>query len=156
MFERAEAAVKEAYDSEAETQDAALLLPYEKQRGTTSRTVAPWLPASRGFAWSSRDSAKEITSLGESGPHQPSIETDAEESRADWDPEGWHPEDATVEIWCAESAELVDMLGSSLRENQMHFRFTQTGGRHTLFVLPEDETRAREIVREVARGVSPE
>jgi hypothetical protein len=156
MFERAEAAVKEAYDSEAETQDAALLLPYEKQRGTTSRTVAPWLPASRGFAWSSRDSAKEITSLGESGPHQPSIESDAEESRADWDPEGWHPEDATVEIWCAESAELVDMLGSSLRENQMHFRFTQTGGRHALFVLPEDETRAREIVREVARGVSPE
>src|SRR5580658_1248038 len=85
MFERAEAAVKEAYGSGAETQDAALLLPYEKQRGTTSRTVAPWLPASRGFAWSSRDSAKEITSLGESGPHQPSIETDAEESRADWD-----------------------------------------------------------------------
>src|SRR5580658_6601307 len=85
MFERAEAVVKEAYNSEPETQDAALLLPYEKQRETTSRTIAPWLPASRGFAWSSRDSAIEITSPGESGPHQPSIETDAEESRADWD-----------------------------------------------------------------------
>jgi hypothetical protein len=158
MFERAEAAVKEAYGSgaEAEEQDAALLQPFEKKRATTSRTVVPWLPASRGFAWSSRDSAKEMTSPGESAPEQPSIETVAEESRTDWDPEGWHPEDATAEIWSAESPELVDMLGSSLRENQIHFRFTQSGGKNTLFVLPEDESRAREIVREVVEGAPPE
>ncbi len=160
MFERAEAVVKEAYGSgaeaEAEAQDAALLLPYEKQRVTTSRTVAPWLPASRGFAWSGRDSAEKMTSAGESAPEQASVETVAEELRGDWDPEGWHPEDETVEIWSAESAELVDMLGSALRENQIHFRFTQTGGKHKLLILPEDETRAREIVREIVEGVPPE
>jgi hypothetical protein len=77
MFERAEAAVKEAYGSgaEAEAQDAVLLLPYEKQRATTSRAVTPWLPASRGFAWSGRDSEEARTSAGESAPVQPSIET---------------------------------------------------------------------------------
>jgi hypothetical protein len=158
MFERAEAVVKEAYGSEveAEAQDAALLLPYEKQRAATSRTVTAWLPASRGFAWSRRDSAEGTTVGGESAPEQGSVENDAEESRAEWDPEGWQPEDATVGIWSAESAELVDMLGSSLRENEIHFRFTQNGGKYTLFVLPEDETRAREIVREVVEGALPE
>src|SRR5580704_12229361 len=71
-FERAEAAVKEAYDSgaEAEEQDAALLLPYEKERATSSRTVVPWLPASRGFAWSNRGGAEEMPSSGESAPEQ--------------------------------------------------------------------------------------
>jgi hypothetical protein len=160
MFERAEAAVKEAYGSETEAeagaQDAALLLPYEKERATSSRTVVPWLPASRGFAWSNREGAKEMTSVGEPAPEQPSVEIVAEESRGDWDPEGWHPEDATAEVWSAESAELVDMLGSSLRENQIHFRLMQAGGKHRLFVLPEDEARAREIVREIVEGVSPE
>lgn len=158
MFEKAEGAVKEAYGSgaEAETQDAALLLPYEKERVTSSRTVVPWLPASRGFAGSNRGGTKEMAAPGESAPEPPSVETDAEELRADWDPEGWHSEDATAEIWSAESAELVDMLGSSLRENQIHFRFTQTGGKHRLFVLLENETRAREIVREIVEGVSPE
>jgi hypothetical protein len=48
------------------------------------------------------------------------------------------------------------MVGSSLRENQIHFRFTQSGGKNTLFVLPEDESRAREIVREVVEGAPPE
>jgi hypothetical protein len=157
-FERAEAAVKEAYGSgaEAEEQDAALLLPFEKKRVRASRTVAPWLPAARGFAWSSRDSAKEMTAPREFAPEEPSVETVAEELRTDWDSKGWHPEDATAEVWSAESAELVDMLGSSLRENQIYFRFTQTGGKHTLFVLPEDEARAKEIVREVLEGVPPE
>jgi hypothetical protein len=156
QFEKAEAAVKEAYGSEPEPEDAAGLVPYEKRRETTSRTITPWLPASRGFAWSDRDSGETTTSASESATEQGTVETDAEESRADWDPEGWQPEDATVGIWSAESAELVEMLGSSLRENQIHYRFAQNGGRHTLFVLPEDETRAREIVREVVEGVSPE
>jgi hypothetical protein len=156
MFERAEAAVKEAYGPETEPEDAALLLPYENQRATTSRAVTPWLPASRGFAWSGGDSAEARTSAGEPVLEKPSIETIAEEPREDWDPEGWHPEDATVEIWSAESAEPVDMLGNSLRENKIHYRFTQAGGKHTLFVLPDDETRAREIVREVVEGVPPE
>jgi hypothetical protein len=156
MFERAEAVVKEAYGSETEPEDAALLLPYEKERVTTTRAVTPWLPASRGFTWSGRDSAEKMTSVDDSAPGQSFVETVAEEPRENWDPEGWHPEEATVEIWSAESAEPMDMLGSSLRENQIHYRFTQTGGKHKLFILPEDEKRAREIVREIVEGVPPE
>ena len=48
------------------------------------------------------------------------------------------------------------MLGCCLRENRIHFRHSETGGEYQLFVLPEDETRAREIVREVVEGVPPE
>jgi hypothetical protein len=156
MFERAEAVVKEAYGTDEDPQDAALLLPYEKQRVTTSRTITPWLPASRGFAWSRREGASEPVNQAGFVSEPPSVETDAEATRRDWDPENWHPEDAGEEVWSGDSAELVDMLGSSLRENHIHFRRALTGSKHTLFVLPEDESRAREIVREVVEGAPPE
>jgi hypothetical protein len=156
MFERAEAVVKEAYNSEPETQDAALLLPYEKQRETTSRTIAPWLPASRGFAWSSREKEPEQTAQPMPVPETPLAETDADESRRGGDPENWDPEDAGAEVWSGESAELADMLCSSMGENQIRFREVQGVGKHRLFVLPVDEMRAREIVREVVEGVPPE
>jgi hypothetical protein len=93
-----------------------LLLPYEKERATSSRTVVPWLPASRGFAWSGGNSAEKMTSVDDSAREPSFLETFAEEPREDWDREDWHPEDATVEIWSAESAEPVDMLGSVARE----------------------------------------
>jgi hypothetical protein len=156
MFERAEAVVKEAYGSDEQPQDAALLLPYEKQRVTTSRTIAPWLPASRGFAWSRRDVTGEEMSQAAAVPEKHPVERQAAERRSDWDPENWQPEDASVEVWSGEAAELADMLGSSLVENQIHFRGVQAGGKHKLFVLPEDASRAREIVREVVEGVPPE
>lgn len=155
LFERAETVVKEAYGSDAEPQDAAQLLPYEKQRVTASRTISPWLPASRGFAWSSRDRAEETTPQPESTSEQPSADSFVQEPCSDWDPDGWHPEDATAEVWSEGSPEFSDMLGSSLKENQIHFRFTQSGGKRRLFVLREDESRAREIVREVVEGVPP-
>ena len=154
QFEKAEAIVKEAYGSTAEPEDAAPT-PYEKQRVGSSRTIAPWLPASRGFAWSGREK------IGESSPTEPAadrsrVESDPEQLRSDWDPGEWHPEDATLEIWAGEQAELGELLAASLGENQIHSRVAESRGAYRLFVLPADETRAREIVRGVVEGLPPE
>jgi len=77
------------------------------------------------------------------------------ESRAAWDPEHWYEDDATVEIWEGDQPEMGELLAASLSENQIHSRVANLAGVQRLFVLPGDETRAREIVREVVDGVPP-
>jgi hypothetical protein len=74
----------------------------------------------------------------------------------DWDPENWPTEDATVEVWSGDPPELAEMLGASLLENRIHERWEKRGGNRVLFVLPEDEDRAREIVREIIEATPPE
>lgn len=81
---------------------------------------------------------------------------EAREARADWDPGDWYPEDAVVEIWAGELAEMGELLAAALRENRIHARVAEVGGTYTVFVLPADEGRAREIVRGVVEGVPPE
>ncbi len=78
------------------------------------------------------------------------------ESRPAWDPGDWYPEDATLEIWEGEQVEMGELLRASLGENQIHSRVAESRGAYRLFVLAGDETRAREIVREVVEGVPPE
>ncbi|HKN76857.1 MAG TPA: hypothetical protein VJW94_16900 [Candidatus Acidoferrum sp.] len=77
------------------------------------------------------------------------------ESHPAWDPGDWYPEDATLEIWEGGQAEMGELLAASLGENQIHARVAETKGAYRLFVLPADETCAREIVREVIEGVPP-
>lgn len=44
----------------------------------------------------------------------------------------------------------------ALRENLIHYRLQRAeNGAWRLFVLPEDEPRAREILREIERGEPP-
>jgi len=154
MFERAEAVVKEAYGAEAEPEDVALM-PYEKQRTGSSKTIAPWLPAPRGFSWSGSEKGGETPQSG-TAAKEGLVGKASENARADWDPEDWFPEDATVEIWEGDQPEMGELLAASLSENQIHSRIAAKEGIQRLFVLPEDEARAREIVREVIEGVPPE
>jgi hypothetical protein len=77
------------------------------------------------------------------------------ESCPAWDPARWHPEDATVKIWEGHQ-QMGEWLAAWLGENHIHARATETKRAHGLFVLPGDETRAREMVREVVEGVPPE
>lgn len=69
---------------------------------------------------------------------------------------GWYPEDATVKVWTTEKGEASDFLVAALHENEIRCRVERNGGHAALYVLPEDETRAREIVREVVEGRPPE
>jgi hypothetical protein len=108
----------------------------------------------------------------------PALELPAEDDAPDDDDDDdthrretdWHPDDATVEIWAGEDQELADMIAMSLRENQIGYRNgsalddesaeTQASNAPDetspaepaiarLFVLPEDEARAKEIVSEI-------
>ena len=66
----------------------------------------------------------------------------------------WYPEDATTEIWSQRDD--VDFSGAiemALRENLIRCRLEVEGAVQRVFVLPEQETRAREIVRQIIKGV---
>jgi len=67
----------------------------------------------------------------------------------------WYPEDATVKVWSSDTGEPGDFLVAALHENAIRCRLDKTQYGEELYVLPEDETRAREIIREVAEGQPP-
>jgi hypothetical protein len=76
----------------------------------------------------------------------------------------WDPEDAIVEVWSEKAQErawfekvqgLAWMIELSLSENQIPARIDAEDGSRRIFVLPEDESRAREIVREITNGTPP-
>jgi hypothetical protein len=79
-----------------------------------------------------------------------------EHVKSEWDPENWSAEDATVEVWSGGQSYLREIIEMALNENQIHSRFEQAEGLKTVFVLVEDEVRAREIVREIVEGRPPE
>jgi hypothetical protein len=73
-----------------------------------------------------------------------------------WDPEHWNSEDATVEIWCGSDQERTRMIELSLGENRIHIRTeVLPDGSRRILVLPRDESRGREIVREISEGSPP-
>ncbi len=68
----------------------------------------------------------------------------------------WYPEDATVLVWDGDAADRRNMIEMSLRENDIRMRWELQPGKPQLYVLPEDEERAKEIVREILEGQAPE
>ena len=68
----------------------------------------------------------------------------------------WSPEDATIEIYSKPASDTSSIIELSLRENLIHYR-TDRGetGTRKYFVLPGDEARTREIVRQIEKGEPP-
>jgi hypothetical protein len=82
--------------------------------------------------------------------------TAAENVHADWDSKNWYAEDAIVEVWSEDSQRQTWMVELSLRENHIHARTdVLDNGSRKIFVTPDDELRAREIVREIKDGSPP-
>jgi hypothetical protein len=87
-----------------------------------------------------------------------------ENAKASRELKDWHSEDATLEIWAGQDADLARMIMMSLRENQIPCRSSKDEGEsdsttqstERLYVLPEDEARAKEIVREIVDAVPPQ
>lgn len=158
-FEKAEAAVKEAYGTgEDETNNAlhptienspsfkALInLPLREKLRERPREEQPDLMESLTWRRSERQEEHEEESLTES----------TASASGSWDPENWYNADASVEVWSGDQPELGELIVASLKENQIHSRLDCTVGKCALFVLPDDESRAREIVREIIEGVPP-
>jgi hypothetical protein len=69
----------------------------------------------------------------------------------------WYPEDATVEIWS--QAGDVDFSGAiemALKESLIRCRLETEDAIPKVFVVPEHEIQARQIVHEIVEGVPPE
>jgi hypothetical protein len=69
---------------------------------------------------------------------------------------GWYPEDATVKVWSTDTAEPGDFLIASLHENGIRCRLDRNASHAELYVLPQDEMHAKEIVREIVEAKPPE
>jgi hypothetical protein len=91
-------------------------------------------------------------SVGEPGESEDNLAR----SGHSWDPTAWFPEDATRQVWSGDDSSLGEMLAASLSENEIHSRLDEHKSRFTLYVLPEDERKAREIVRQVIEATPPE
>jgi len=133
MYERAEEAVKEAFDLEDSDPRAAEALSVPSLLSETSRSFRK-LPS---------------TLTPPSDENVPGPPTEGNLSDAP-------PQETTAEIWSGDDSSLRDMLIASLRENQIGVRQENAGGKSSLFVAAEDEQRAREIVREIVEGAPPQ
>jgi len=75
---------------------------------------------------------------------------------SNWDPENWPKEEANVEIWSGDEGQILSVIEMSLRENYIHSRVQRgVDRRRRVLVLPQDDGRAREIIRQIidARSV---
>ena len=68
----------------------------------------------------------------------------------------WHAGDAVTEIWSGDDAYLGGVLVAALHENQIGVARRVENERQVLSVLPSDEAQAREIVQEILQGRPPE
>jgi hypothetical protein len=156
QFEKAEAAVKDAYGSLEEQKDAARLLPYGNAYAGGLRGAFPWRPSPTGFARADGRQDDEPESMAASVPEAHEVGEQSQCSRLGWDPENWNPQEATSGVWSSEESYPGEIIALALAENQIHARFEKEDGKNAIFVLPEDEARAGEIVREIAEGAQRE
>lgn len=70
----------------------------------------------------------------------------------------WYPEDATVRVWSQQGPEDISSgIVMALKENLIHCRLDgEAGDAKVVFVAPEDEPQAREIIRQIVEGTPPE
>lgn len=154
MFERAEAIIKEAYGSDEAIEPASRLLPVDSENIPGTRFDPGAFEAG---GRSSREYSREVDGApsAASSVEQPE-ETDVAVYEAARESGNGDLKDARTEIWSGDEPELAEFIGASLQVNQIPFRQATRSGNHVLYVLAEDEARAREIVREVIEGVPPE
>jgi len=134
FFEKAENAVKEAYGSIDDPMEAATKSP----EGLRLISEGP------DRVWKLPETLTPAPEENIPGPPTAGEGTD------------WFSEDATVRIWTGGDHEPGDFLVASLHENGIRCRIDKIGQREQVYVLPDDEQRAREIVREIAEGHPPE
>jgi hypothetical protein len=62
---------------------------------------------------------------------------------------------ATCAVWSGEDEAQAKFLGQALKENEIPVRAETHGQETTIYVPPEEETLAREIIREIVEGAPP-
>jgi hypothetical protein len=70
---------------------------------------------------------------------------------------GWSSEDISALVWSSPNIISLDKIGMALKEHEIPYRVeTEQLGTAKVFSHPEDEERAKEIVREIVEGGPPE
>ena len=81
--------------------------------------------------------------------------TDMDDQHRDWKDEV--PDDATIEVASEKDRDLAGMIVLALRENDIESRLTTlSDGSRKIFVAPQDESFAREIIQEIKADAPPE
>jgi hypothetical protein len=97
---------------------------------------------------------EELESMGLPESDQPDSEiqeTGPPDSSDDWD-----EDDPVAEVWNGDKEDFADILTACLREIGIGSRKLSDAGHWRLVVRSEQESRAKEIVREVVEGSPPE
>ena len=161
LYEKAELAIKETFGTNEKGSDTRPLLSDENSASIQKLLDMPLEEKLRGrpeaevpsfwdqLTWRDRRSG-----AGEESEKEIEDFPAAEEKKAD--EKNWYPEDATAEAWDGEPLEAREMIELSLRENGIHVRWETQDGKLRLFVLPGEEERAKEIVREILEAQAPE
>jgi hypothetical protein len=134
LFEKAESAVKDAYGSLDDPNEEAA----QSLEGLRLISEGP------GLAMKLPETLTPPPEENIPGPPNAGEDTD------------WFPEDATARVWTGGDQEPGDFLVASLHENGIRCRVEKAGSRELVYVLAEDEARAREIIKEVVEGLPPE
>jgi hypothetical protein len=107
-------------------------------------------------AW---DDPEELTEGERESPELPEsdIPESVEQTRQPPDSsDNWDEDDPVAEIWNGDKEELADTLTACLREIGIGSRKLSEEGHWRLVVRPEQESRAKEVVREVMEASPPE
>src|SRR6202521_3137117 len=104
QFEKADAAIKDAYGTEEAQKDAARLLPYEKIYTLAGRGAFPWRPALTGFTWADGSRGEEHENAAAPALEKPAGDAQREKRRPDWGPTNWDPREGTLEGGASEKS----------------------------------------------------
>jgi len=142
QMERAESVIREAFGEMPELADPDAQTETGEPPDDKSRFVRNW--AEKGLL------PALLEKLREPRPH-----TEETRSSQTFDPDDWFPEDATVEVWSGPDETLANMIAASLGENDIHARRDERQNSWLVLVQPNDEVRAREIIREIVEATPP-
>jgi hypothetical protein len=156
LYEKAELAIKDAFGTDEEKGENPLLLSEENSASIQKLLDMPLEEKLRGRPEEEVPSfLDQLTWRSHRGDGEEKLEEGTGPASTP-DDEDWYPEDATVEVWQGEPAGAREIIEMSLQENDIRARWEMQGGKPQVFVLPSDEDRAKEIVREVVEGQPPE
>jgi len=167
MYEKAELAIKNAFGTDAEgaedsvyASEEAKLLPNQTNHLNDAGILSPLMSVAKSQARGlARDSEETVHGgeFGDGGPEEgQEMGDEAGSLQASKVLEDIDPTDATVAVWRGEDVDTREMLTMSLRENDIFARVEERDGAAEVLVMPEDEERAQEIVREIVEGKPPE
>ena len=165
LYEKAELAIKDAFGTDAEGSEDAVyesqaprLLPDAADHASKAGIFAPLLDIVKSQGRQLIRDAKEFEQV-----EKPQSEVGEEPERGAGPVlggglglQGFYPEDATALVWEGNPPEMREMIAMSLQENDIFARYEERGVKTEVYVLPEEEQRASEIVREIMEGQVPE